>query len=149
MKREDKRSARTSANESRRRFLRRAASLAIGATILLIGGDLAETSSLVQKARNTVGSESINDTANTRASLISVRVYYSMMAQYTDLTEEYFVIQSPAVLQDLMNTVIVRHPSMAQMMQLMLTLLNGIPAKPNAPLKDGDVIQFIPMSAGG
>jgi len=72
-----------------------------------------------------------------------------MMAQYTDLTEEYFVIQSPAVLQDLMNTVIVRHPSMAQMMQLMLTLLNGIPAKPNAPLKDGDVIQFIPMSAGG
>jgi molybdopterin converting factor small subunit len=110
---------------------------------------LAETSSLVQKARNTVSSESINDPANTRASLIAVRVYYSMMAQYTDLTEEYFVIQSPAVLQDLMNTVIVRHPSMAQMMQLMLTLLNGIPAKPNAPLKDGDVIQFIPMSVGG
>ena len=85
----------------------------------------------------------------TRASLITVKVYYSMMAQYTDLTEEYFVIQSPAVLQDVMNTVVVRHPSMAQMIQLMLTLLNGIPAKSNASLKDGDIIQFIPLFASG
>jgi molybdopterin converting factor small subunit len=108
--------------------------LAIGGAILLIGGNLTEGTSVVQE---------------TRASLITVKVYYSMMTQYTDLTEEYFVIQSPAVLQDLMNTVVVRHPSMAQMIQLMLTLLNGVPAKPSASLKDRDVIQFIPLSAGG
>ncbi len=120
--------------ESRRSFLRWVTGLAIGGAILLIGGDLAEGTSVAQK---------------TRASLITVKVYYSMMAQYTELTEEYFVIQGPAVLQDLMNTVVVRHPSMAQMMQLMLPLLNGIPAKPNASLKDGDVIQFIALSAGG
>ena len=108
--------------------------LAIGGAILLIGGNLADGTSVVQE---------------TRASLITVKIYYSMMTQYTDLTEESFVIQSPAVLQDLMNTVVVRHPSMAQMIQLMLTLLNGIPAKPSASLKDGDVIQFIPLSAGG
>ena len=122
------------AMESRRSFLRWVSGLAIGGVILLLGGDLAESASAVQK---------------TRASLINVTVYYSMMAQYTDLTEEYFVIQSPAVLQDLMNTAVIRHPSMAQMIQLMLTLLNGIPAKPSASLNDGDVIQFMPLSAGG
>ena len=120
--------------ESRRSFLRWVTGLALGGVVLLIGGNLAEGTSVVQK---------------TRASLITVKVYYSMMAQFTDLSEERFVIQSPAVLQDLMNTVVVRHPSMAEMIQLMLTLLNGIPAKPSASLKDGDVIQFIPLSAGG
>ena len=149
MKRQNERSARPSALESRRSFLRRATSLGIGAVILLIGGGLAETNSIVQKAQHAGSSIWTNDPTNTRASLITVRVYYSMMVQYTDLTEEYFVIQSPAVLQDLMNTVLVRHPSMAQMMQMMLTLLNGNPATPNAPLKDGDVVQFIPLSAGG
>jgi molybdopterin converting factor small subunit len=134
--------------ESRRSFLRRAASLAIGATILLIGADLTEASSL-QNAQYPGSSISTKNPTETGASLTTVRVYYSLMAQYTDLSEEYFVLQSPAVLQDLMNTVLVRHPSMAEMMQLMLMLLNGIPAKPIAPLKDGDVIQFIPMSAGG
>jgi molybdopterin converting factor small subunit len=72
-----------------------------------------------------------------------------MMAQYTDLTEETFVIQEPADLQDLMNTVVSRHPSMAQMMQMMLMLLNGVPARPKSLLNHGDVIQFIPLSAGG
>ena len=120
--------------ESRRSFLRWVTGLALGGVVLLIGGNLAEGTSVVQK---------------TRASLITVKVYYSMMAQFTDLSEERFVIQSPAVLQDLMNTVVVRHPSMAEMIQLMLTLLNGIPAKPSAALKDGDVIQFISLSAGG
>lgn len=122
------------AMESRRSFLRWVTGVAIGGVILLIGGDLAEGTSVVKK---------------TRASLITVRVYYSMMAQFTDLNEERFVIQSPAVLQDLMNTIVVRHPSMAQMIQLMLTLLNGLPAKLSAALNDGDVIQFIPLSAGG
>ena len=145
---QDENLARPSVMESRRSFLRRAASLAIGATILLIGAELTETSSL-QNAQYPGSSISTKDPTETRASLTTVRVYYSMMAQYTDLTEEYFVLQSPAVLQDLMSTVVIRHPSMAEMMQLMLMLLNGIPAKPIAPLKDGDVIQFIPMSAGG
>ena len=74
-----------------------------------MGGGLAEGTGVVQKIS---------------ASLITVKVYYSMLVQYTGLTEEYFVIQGPAVLQDLMDTVVVRHPSMVQMMKFMLTLLN-------------------------
>jgi molybdopterin converting factor small subunit len=135
--------------KSRRIFLRRAACLAVGAGILLVGGDLTGVLSVPHDGNYLGTSITTSDPANTRAQLITVKVYYSMMAQYTDLTEEDFVIQRPAVLQDLMNTVAVRHSSMAQMMQMMLTLVDGTPAKPSASLKDGDVIQLIPLSAGG
>jgi molybdopterin converting factor small subunit len=135
--------------ESRRAFLRRATCLTIGAGILLVGGDLTGVLSVPHDVHYLGTSITSNDPANTRAQLITVKVYYSMMAQYTDLTEEAFVLQKPAVLQDLMNSVAVRHPNMTQMMPMMLTLVDGVPAKPSASLKDGDVIQLIPLSAGG
>jgi len=135
--------------ESRRAFLRRAACLTIGAGILLVGGDLTGVLSVPHDVHYLGTSITDNDPANTRAQLITVKVYYSIMAQYTDLTEEDFVLQKPAVLQDLMNSVAVRHPNMTQMMPMMLTLVDGVPAKPSASLKDGDVIQLIPLSAGG
>jgi molybdopterin converting factor small subunit len=72
-----------------------------------------------------------------------------MMAEYTNLEEEDFVLQAPAEIQSLINTVVVRHPSMATMMPAMLILLNGIPSKPIVALTNGDVVQFIPMAAGG
>lgn len=72
-----------------------------------------------------------------------------LMAQYTNIRDEKFVVQSPAILQGVLNTITVRHPSMAQMLLTMLILLNGVPVKPNAPLRDGDDIQLIPLSAGG
>jgi hypothetical protein len=87
--------------------------------------------------------------ANSAASLITVKVYYTMMAQYTDLSEEIFVLQSPAVVRDLMNTCVVRHPSMAQMIDTMLILLDGAPSEPSAMLRDGDSVQFIPLTVGG
>jgi len=86
---------------------------------------------------------------NSRASLLTVKVYYTMMAQYTDMEEEVFVLQSPAAIQELINTVIVRHPSMAEMMNTMLILLNGVAAKSTTSLNNGDTVQFIPLSAGG
>ena len=134
--------------ESRRTFLRRAACLTIGAGILLAGGDLIGVLSAPHDDHYSGTSTATNDPSNTRAQLMTVKVYYSMMAQYTDLTEEDFVIQRPAVVQDLLNCVVVRHPSMAQMLTMMLTLIDGVPAKPSASLKDGDVIQLISLSAG-
>jgi molybdopterin converting factor small subunit len=93
--------------------------------------------------------EFANGESSNRASLITIKVYYSMMAEYTNLEEEDFVLQAPAEIQGLINTVVVRHPSMATMMSAMLILLNGIPSKPTVTLTNGDVVQFIPMAAGG
>lgn len=136
--------------ESRRAFLRSAFSIAVGAGVLLISDGFTKAASFTEIAGNLGSfSSSTNSSTESRASLVSVTVYYSMMAQYTSANEENFVLQSPAMLQDLMNTVVVRHPSMKQMMQMMLILLNGVPAKPTASLKDGDRVQFIPLSAGG
>ena len=136
--------------KSRRTFLRSAFSIAVGAGILLISDGLTKAAPLTQIAGN-FGSSSAatNGPTESRASLVTVTVYYSMMAKYTSEVEEYFVLQSPATLQDLMNTVLVRHPCMTQMMQMMLILLDGVPAKPTASLKDEDRVQFIPLSAGG
>jgi molybdopterin converting factor small subunit len=136
--------------KSRRTFLRSAFSIAVGAGILLISDGLTKAAPLTQIAGNLGSSSaSTNGPTESRASLVTVTVYYSMMAQYTSEDEEYFVLQSPATLQGLMNTVLVRHPSMTQMMQMMLILLDGVPAKPTASLKDEDRVQFIPLSAGG
>lgn len=41
----------------------------------------------------------------------------------------------------------VRHPPVAQMMATMMILFDGVPSKPTASLRDGDTIQFIPLSA--
>jgi molybdopterin converting factor small subunit len=118
--------------------------------ILLISNGLISTESIKQQVEALSGALVVpNFSANSRASLVTVKVYYSMMAQYTDLAEENFVLQGPATVQELVNTVVVRHPSMAGMMQTMMVLLNGVAAKPTASLKDGDVVQFIPLSAGG
>ena len=134
---------------SRRTFLRSAFSIAVGAGVLLISEGVLTNASLTQISRNLGTFSSTNDSTQSRASLVTVTVYYSMMAQYTSANEEDFVLQGPATLQDLMKTVLVRHPSMAQMMRMMLILLNGVPAKPSRSLKNGDRIQFIPLSAGG
>jgi molybdopterin converting factor small subunit len=136
--------------KSRRAFLRSAFSIAVGAGVLLISGGLTKAAPLTQIAGNLgTFSSSTKGSTESRSSLVTVTAYYSMMAQYTSANEENFVLQSPATLQDLMNTVQVRHPSMKQMMQMMLILLDGVPAKPTASLKDGDRVQFIPLSAGG
>jgi len=87
--------------------------------------------------------------ADNAASLITVKVYYTMMAQYIDVDEEDFVLQSPATVQTLIDTCILRHPSVAQMSGTMFILLDGAPSEPSAILRDGDSVQFIPLVAGG
>ena len=135
---------------SRRSFLRLVGSAAVGMGILLVSNGLIGTESVKKQFEALSGDLVVpNFSAPTRTSLVTVKVYYSMMAQYTDLDEEDFVLQGPATVQELMNTVLVRHPSMAGMMQTMLILLDGVAAKPTASLRDGDMVQFIPLSAGG
>jgi len=137
---------------SRRSFLRLAGSFAVGVGILLISNAVSTISPepLKKGAQDLANSLVVpNHTTNSRASLITVKVYYSMMAQYTNKSEEDFVLQSPATIQDLIATAVIRYPSMAQMVHSMLILLDGVPSKPSALLRDGDAIQFVPLSAGG
>jgi molybdopterin converting factor small subunit len=117
--------------------------------LLLVSNGLIRTETAKEYVETLSGSLIPSFSWNTRASLVTVTVYYSMMAQYTDLEEETFVLQGPATVQELIDTVAVRHRSMAEMFPTMLTLVDGGSAKPTALLKDGDTVQFIPISAGG
>jgi molybdopterin converting factor small subunit len=127
-----------------------AGSIAVGLGLFLVSDALITTESLKKGADDLAGSlVGSNSVTNSRASLITVKVYYSMMTQYINLSEEEFVLQSPATLQNLIDTCIVRHPSVAQMVGTMMILLDGVPSKPSASLRDEDTIQFIPLSAGG
>ena len=139
-----------SAVRSRRSFLRLIGGLALGTSGLLIANGMVSPQYLERNMETLAGTPNLaNGEASGRASLITVKVYYSMMAQYTNLEEEDFVLQTAADIQDLINTVLVRHPSISTMMPAMLILLNGIPSKPTVVLTNGDVVQFIPMAAGG
>ena len=135
---------------SRRNFLRLAATTAVGLGIFLVSDGLISTGALTQSTQSLVGSlVDSSVVTESRASLITVKVYYFMMTQYIDLSEEDFVLQSPATIQTLLETCGLRHPAVAQMMGTMMILLDGDPSQPTASLKDGDTIQFIPLSAGG
>ena len=82
-------------------------------------------------------------------SFLSVKVIYSQMAEYVSTSSEYFVLENPATLRDLLNNVAVRHPSIKMMITNMWILVNGTPAKLNDPLKDGEEVDLIPLVAGG
>jgi molybdopterin converting factor small subunit len=134
---------------SRRNFLLLAASVAMGAGVLIASDGLLGSENFQKTAAGLAESIGATKFQTGKASLITVKAYYSMMTQYTNLTEEDFVLQSPATVQELIDTIDVRHPSMAQMMQSMMILLNGVAAKTTTTLNDGDLVQFIPLSAGG
>jgi len=121
-----------------------------GAGALLISGELMGTE-LLQRNTGGPASPRVDSSVVTYGedSLIAVKAYYTLMAQYIDVDEEDFVLQSPATLQTLIDTCILRHPSVAQMGGTMFILLDGVPSRSNAALKDGDTVQFIPMVAGG
>jgi len=124
-------------------------SIAAGVGLFLISDGLVSTQSLRKTDEDLTGFGFQIDASNSRASLITVKAYYTMMAQYTDLSEEDFVLQPPATVQDLINTCVLRHPSFVQMTGAMIMLLDGVPSQPTALLRDGDTVQFIPLTAGG
>jgi len=81
---------------------------------------------------------------------LRVKVAYFQMAQYVDLSEEYFDLQNPASLRDLLNAVSQRHPLLSpQMMAAMLILVQGAPTRNNVALNGGEEVDLIPLVAGG
>jgi molybdopterin converting factor small subunit len=75
--------------------------------------------------------------------------YFQMSAALPGVTQEYFVLPSPATYSGLRNAVIAAHPALASMMSSMLVLVDGVVAKSDTPLQDGDEVDFVPTMAGG
>ncbi len=86
-----------------------------------------------------------------RPALVTIKVIYFQMQQFVNITDEYFQLPSPASLSNLLNAVTQKHSSLSpQMMATMMILLNNAPATGLDPaLNDGDVVDLIPLVAGG
>jgi len=80
---------------------------------------------------------------------IRVKVVYLRMPQTMSITEEYFVLQSPAYYRDLLSEVVDEHPIVSTMIPTMTVLVDGYFGQPGTPLKDGDEVDFVPYMAGG
>ena len=83
---------------------------------------------------------------------LRVAVVYNLMARYLDESEEYFVLKSPAILNDLFREIVKKHPSLAPMFgehPTMMILIDGTPSQPNAILKDGSRVDLMPLFDGG
>lgn len=89
---------------------------------------------------------------NAGSSLLKVKVIYNLMARYISTSEEYFVLESPAYLRDLLKDVVEKHPSLSSMIgdhPTMMILIDGVPSQPGAVLRDGAQVDFIPLFDGG
>ena len=86
-----------------------------------------------------------------RPQLVTVKVVYFQMQQFVNVSDEYFDLPNPASLRNLLNTIVQRHSSLSpQMMTSMLILVNNAPVSGlDFTLNDGDVVNFIPLVAGG
>jgi len=86
-----------------------------------------------------------------RPALVSVKVVYFQMQQFVSVTDEYFELPSPVSLSDLLGAITQKHPSMSPvMMATMLILVNNAPTTGlNPALNDGDVVDLVPLVAGG
>ena len=119
----------------------------IGTGIFLAANGLTKVASISQ-IEESVGKTSLS-ISNGDASFLSFKVVYLEMAQYISTSDEYFVLQSPATLRDLLNNIVERHSSLTTMIANMWILINGTPAKRGTPLKDGDEVDFVPVVVGG
>ena len=86
-----------------------------------------------------------------RPALITVKVIYFQMQQLVDVSDEYFDLSEPASLRSLLSTIVQRHPSLSpQMIAAMLIIVNNAPVTGlDSALNDGDVVDFVPLVAGG
>ena len=89
-------------------------------------------------------------TASDQTSFTRVRVrYFQMSSALPGVTEEYFVLPSPAIYSALRGAVTASHPALASMVPGMLVLVDGVVAKDDTQLKNGDEVDLIPTMTGG
>lgn len=85
---------------------------------------------------------------STRPSYISIQVQYAGMSTYIPITAETLKVKSPAKLSNLEAIAWRLHPAL-QTMPAMQVLLNGTAADGNPELKEGDLVVFLSLMAGG
>jgi molybdopterin converting factor small subunit len=127
---------------------------AVGAGIALLGSEtlLGGSGSLFAGAgrgKTSASSATATTTASSSTTTLRVKAVYFQMPQLVGIEEEYFVLEGPARLSDLLKNVTQRHPPLSDKMSAMMILIDGVPTKSNDPLKDGDEVDFIPTFAGG
>lgn len=76
-------------------------------------------------------------------------VYFGAATQYTGMKEEYFDIESPVLLQTLLDEIGQKHPVFKPMESMMQILVNGTPPSDNSTLSNHDEVDFIPVFPGG
>ena len=76
-------------------------------------------------------------------------VYFGMSDQMTGTKEEYFTLQTPAFLQDLISLIEQRHVVFATMLPTMQIVVDGVPTQDNPQLQSKTEVDFIPLYAGG
>ena len=138
--------------ETRRSFLRLLTYSVVGTLLFLSTDDLSRAiaASVIEHDHSkSLGAAVTGEIDNSNISFASIRVVYLQMAQYINTHDEYFVLQNPVTVRDLMYNVAQRHSTLSSMMGSMWVLVNGMPSKPNALLKDGDEVDFVPLVSGG
>ena len=136
---------------SRRRALKAMAVVVVGGCAALLG------SGLISLPRPEIGSQdqaeshsSVTGTGNGQTAHARIKVrYFQMSSTLPGVTEEYFDLPSPAVYGQLRAAVIASHPVLASMVPNMLVLVDGVVAKSDTPLQDGDEVDLVPTMAGG
>jgi len=139
---------------SRRRALKAMAVVAIGGCVALLSSGLVSLPTINSGSQNqgTTSESEFSTQASAGGQSASTRVkvrYFQMSAALPGVTQEYFVLPTPATYGGLLNAVVAAHPALASMMSSMLVLVDGLVAKSDTPLQNGDEVDFIPAMVGG
>ena len=142
------------ADPSRRRLLRLVAVVAAGSGIALLGSGLLFNSRTAPGGPDRTAPPTLAAnaglTAEGAASYSRIKVkYFQMASTLPGIREEFFTLRSPARFSELLAEVVDRHPVLLGMVPNMLVLIDGLVAKADSPLNDGDEVDFIPATAGG
>jgi molybdopterin converting factor small subunit len=134
-------------NTSRRRLLKSALLFAaVGAGVIIGVEGLADGSPSGQAAGRSTDPSS---QTSSQGAPLTVKVLYLQMAQTIPVTQESYVLKSPARYSDLLAKVEEEYPIISTMIPTMMVFVNGYPAQPSTALNDGDEVDFVPAFAGG
>jgi molybdopterin converting factor small subunit len=107
-------------------------------------------SSLPNSVTNIDTVANTSTTNNENSTYVTIKVvYFGMATQSTGTKQEYFVLQSPVYLENLLSQIKQKHVVAGPMLTTMQIMIDGNPTQGNPQLMDHDEVDFIPILAGG